>query len=158
MLKNSLKYLCMTKILAFDLLFQAGRMQDPFFFIKTVTSEVYATELLQTLRMQLTENEIIRFSSKISQRHILHLYRWLMYIKLLESHILFLKFYGLQDYSTFLHEIFIFIYLFIYLFWCGGGDFKGKIYNYNPHKIEELKMNIRNEFTKITQHELAKVT
>ena len=41
-------------------------------------------------------------------------------------------------------------------FW--GGDLKGKVYNNNPHKIKELKMNIHNEFMKITQHELAKVT
>ena len=50
-----------------------------FFFIKTVTSKVYATELLQTLIAQLIENEIIRFWSKILQGRILHLYRWLMY-------------------------------------------------------------------------------
>ena len=47
-------------------------------------------------------------------------------------------------------------FLFIYYF-CVG-DLKSKVYNNNPRKIEKLKMNIHNEFTKITQHELAKVT
>ena len=48
--------------------------------------------------------------------------------------------------------------LFIYYLCVGGEGFKVKVYNNNPRKIEKLKMNIHNEFTKITQHELAKVT
>ena len=38
-----------------------------FFFTKTITSEVYATELLELLIAQLTENEIVRFSSKMAE-------------------------------------------------------------------------------------------
>ena len=36
----------------------------PLFFTKTMTSEVYATELLQPLIVQLTENEILRFAAR----------------------------------------------------------------------------------------------
>ena len=45
-----------------------------------------------------------------------------------------------------------------FFFWGVGGGLKGKVYNNNLHKIEELKMNIHNEFMKITEYELAKVT
>ena len=68
-------------------------------------------------------------------------------MKLLERKAPFLKFHGLQDYPIFLHELFI----------CGG-NLKGKVSKNNPHKTEELKMTIRNENMKITQHELAIVT